>query len=211
VVTATTAQRYGIGWWIDENRFGYRSVLAQGGTPGGAAWLRVIPSEQVVVVLLANKGVTFASDVVDAAIARLLPRYAAMMNVTRPPQASNASSPAPAPLDSSFTGGWAGEVLSESGEVKMQLTVSESGAVLATLSSRPGQSPGRARFSGRLFRLNITGDLATTDSTHGQRMFFYLRPGDGVMNGAVTVGAGTGVLSGLEGRVSYWVELRRSR
>ena len=47
------------------------------------------------------------------------------------------------------------------------------------------------------------------DNTRGQRPFFYLRPGDGVMNGAVTLGAGTGVLSGLEGRVSYWVELRR--
>jgi CubicO group peptidase (beta-lactamase class C family) len=210
-VPATSTQRYGIGWWIDENRFGYRSVLAQGGTPGSAAWLRLIPSEQIVVVLLANKGVSFARAVVDAAIAELLPRYAALMNATQPAQASNASTPAPAALDTSFVGGWTGEVLTESGEVKMQLTVSDSGAVLATLSSRPGASPGRARFSGRLFRLNITGDLATTDSTRGQRMFFYLRPGDGVMNGAVTLGAGTGTLSGLEGRVSYWVELRRPR
>jgi hypothetical protein len=87
----------------------------------------------------------------------------------------------------------------------MQLTVSDSGTVRATLSSRAGESTGRARFAGRLFRLNITGDLSTADSTQGQRLSFYLRPDVGVMNGAVTLGAGTGVLSGLEGRVSYWV------
>ncbi len=208
-VPATSTQRYGIGWWIDENRFGYRSLLAQGGTGAAAAWLRVIPSERVVVVVLANKGVSFARAVVDAAIADLLPRYAELMNAPQPTQTSAMPAAAPAPLDTSFVGAWRGELLTESGEVKMDLTVSDSGAVRATFSSRPGASPGRARFATRLLRLTITGDLGTADSTRGQRLFFYLRPGAGVMNVAVTLGAGTGALSGVEGRVSYWVELRR--
>lgn len=160
-------------------------------------------------MLLAHKGVSFARAVVDAAIAELLPRYATLMNTAQPTQANSAPAPAPAVVDTSFVGTWTGEVLTESGEVKMRLTVSDSGAVRATFSSRPGESTGRARFASRLFRLTITGDLGTADSTRGQRLFFYLRPRDGVMNGAVTLGAGTGVLSGLEGRVSYWVELRR--
>lgn len=209
-VPATSTQRYGIGWWIDEKRFGYRSLLAQGGTGGAAAWLRVIPSERVVVVVLANKGVTFARAVVDAAIAEVLPRYAELMNAPQPTPASSAPV-APAVLDSSFVGTWRGEVLTESGEVKMELTVSNTGAVRATYSSRPGESPGQARFAARLFRLTITGDLGTADTTRGQRLFFYLRPGAGIMSGAVTLGAGTGALAGVEGRVSYWVELRRPR
>jgi CubicO group peptidase (beta-lactamase class C family) len=208
VVPATSQRHYGIGWWVDEDRFGYRSLLAQGGTAGSATWLRLIPSERVVVVVLSNKGVSFASNVVDAAISDLLPRYAAGLTAA---QQTPRSTPAPATqiLDTSFVGAWTGSVLTESGEVAMQLTVSDSGAVRAAFSSRPGESPGRARFAGRLFRLNIAGDLTSADSTRGQRILFYLRPGDGIMNGTVT--QGMSAASGLEGRVSYWVELRRPR
>jgi CubicO group peptidase (beta-lactamase class C family) len=208
VVPAGSQRSYGIGWWV-EDRFGYRSLLAQGGTPGSSTWLRIIPSERVVVVVLANKGVSFASNVVDAAIAELLPRYAALLQSTQQAPATSAPVPAAQGLDTSFVGAWTGVVLTESGEVKMQLTVRDSGAVRATFSSRPGESPGRARFSSGLFRLTITGDLTTADSTHEARIFFYLRPGNGVMNGAVT--QGMSAASGLEGRVSYWVELRRPR
>ena len=206
------SQRYGIGWWVDEDRYGYRSLLSQGGTPAAQTWLRIIPSERVVVVVLANKGVTFASDVVDAAIAEVLPQYAAAMKATtQPAQASGAQAPPVALLDTSFVGAWSGEVLTETGEVKMQITVSDSGAVRATYSSRGEESPGRARYvaSSGSFRLNITGDLDTADSTQGQRLFFYLRPSKGTLSGAVTMGVRRG--SPFEGRVSYWVELRRPR
>src|SRR5439155_22469304 len=46
--------RYGLSWWVEENRFGFRSVLGQGGTFAAQAWLRLIPSEGIAVVLLAN-------------------------------------------------------------------------------------------------------------------------------------------------------------
>jgi hypothetical protein len=97
------------------------------------------------------------------------------------------------------------------GEVKMLITVSDSGAGRATYSSRREASPGRARFvaASSSFRLNITGDLDTADSTQGRRLSFYLRPDKGVMNGAVTMGVRRG--SPFEGRVSHWVELRRPR
>jgi CubicO group peptidase (beta-lactamase class C family) len=63
-VPADGGQRYGLGWWIEENRFGYRSLLAQGGNATAQAWLRMIPSERVAVAVLANKGVGFPGDVV---------------------------------------------------------------------------------------------------------------------------------------------------
>lgn len=209
-VPAGGKQRYALGWWVDDDRFGYRSLLAQGGTPGASTWLRIVPSERTVVVVLSNKGVSFAGDVVDAAIGELLPSYAAAMQTANAQQAMSRPAAAPqAALDTSLTGEWSGEVITESGEVKMDLTVSDSGAARATFSSRAGDSPGRARRRPADFVLNITGDLTTADSTRGQRMSFYLRPGTGVMNGTVTLGVPPTL--GLEGRVSYWVELRRRR
>src|SRR4051812_8373704 len=50
VSTGSGTQRYGLGWWI-EDRFGYRTVLSQGGNSGAQAWLRMIPSERVAVVV----------------------------------------------------------------------------------------------------------------------------------------------------------------
>ena len=210
-VPAGGTQRYGIGWWVEDDRFGYRSLLAQGGTPGAQSWLRIVPSERLVVVVLSNKGVGFAGDVVDAAIAEALPSYGTAMKAATAQQPAPSATPAPArvTLDSSFVGAWSGEVLTETGEVTMHVMVSDSGAVRATFSSREGESPGRARRGRTQFLLNITGDLTTADSTRGQRMSFYLRPGSGVMNGTVTLGVNPTL--GLEGRVSYWVELRRAR
>jgi CubicO group peptidase (beta-lactamase class C family) len=36
-------QRYGLGWWTEPDRYGYRSALAQGGNNLAQAWLRLIP------------------------------------------------------------------------------------------------------------------------------------------------------------------------
>src|SRR6185369_12165973 len=74
VPTGTGTQRYGLGWWI-EDRFGYRTVLAQGGNSGAQAWLRLVPSERVAAVVLVNKGVAFAGAASDALLAALLPKY----------------------------------------------------------------------------------------------------------------------------------------
>lgn len=46
VPTGSGTQRYGLGWWI-EDRFGYRTVLSQGGNSGAQAWLRMVPSLEI--------------------------------------------------------------------------------------------------------------------------------------------------------------------
>src|SRR6185369_17907394 len=92
VPTGSGTQRYGLGWWI-EDRFGYRTVLSQGGNSGAQAWLRMVPSERVAAVVLVNKGVAFAGAATDAALAAVLPRYAEAMKAS----AATTASPSPAP------------------------------------------------------------------------------------------------------------------
>ena len=55
--------RYGLGWWVKEDLYGYRGALAQGGTNDASASLQLIPSEGIVVVALANTGTTCRGDV----------------------------------------------------------------------------------------------------------------------------------------------------
>ena len=209
VVPTGDGGEYGMGWWVDENKFGYRSVLAQGGTDAAQAWLRVIPSERIAVVVLANKGVGFTGGVVDALIAAMLPRYAEL----RAQAASSAKAQSPAPtrikLDSTFVGTWVGSIRAEDGDVPVEITMTDSGSVRATVGSHSGERLGRARFDDPQFLVRIPGDLVTSDTTSGRRLSFYMRPRNGVLNGTVTTRPRAS--SGLDGQVSYWVELTKRR
>ena len=58
-----------------------------------------------------------------------------------------------------------------------------------------------------LFRITLPGDLATPDSSQGRQIIFYLSRGTGALYG--NVASPPPAASGLQGRVSYWVELRK--
>ena len=95
----TNGQRYGLGWWTESDRFGYGSALAQGGNDRAQAWLRLIPSERVAVVLLISHGAGFGETVSDAALATLLPRYAeGLVARARERAAQTSPPPTPAPV-----------------------------------------------------------------------------------------------------------------
>jgi len=210
-VPADGNQQYGLGWWIETDRYGYRSVLAQGGTDASSTWLRIIPSERVVAVVLANKGVGFSSEVVDAMIAALLPRYADGLAAQKARSLAARSTPAPNPatprLDSAYVGTWHGVVRAEQGDLPLEIVVSDSGSLCARVGAEASERMGRATFATGLFRLRVPGDLQSADTTGGRQLAFYLRPRGGVVNGTVTTNPN--IASHLVGRFSYWVELRK--
>jgi CubicO group peptidase (beta-lactamase class C family) len=151
-VPADSRGRYGFGWTVQDDRFGYRSLLAQGGDFASSAWLRIIPSEQIVVVVLVNISVSFPGEVIDAILSAMLPRYAELHAAQQVRATSGAPTPSsvalPAPLDSVLVGTWRGMIRAEHGDVPLEITVSDSGAIRAMLgrSSRVALRP--ARHSG---------------------------------------------------------------
>ena len=208
VLARDSTGHYGFGWSVEDDRFGYRSLLAQGGTDAAQAWLRIVPSERIIVAVVANKGVGLAQAVVDSVLGELLPRYAEAAAKAR--ASTNASSPtAAARLDSMFTGAWRGTVRAEAGELPLDVDISEAGSVRAKVGRSPDERGGSARFGRRLFVVRIPGGLDTQDTTAGRRLSLYLRPRDGVMNGVLTTFPSSD--SGLVGQLSYWVELRKRR
>ena len=207
VPTDQPSSRYGLGWWIEEDRFGYRSVLAQGGNDRASTWLRMIPSERIAVVLLVNRGVGFPSSAVDATLGALLPRYADGVVAQR-----RAASPAPtippaAPrmLDSATTGRWTGAVHAAGGKVPVTFVIDSIGTVRATIGTR--SDSGSARL-GRQLVVRISGDLEAAAPSGIQREIrLYLAPYRGGWGGVATVRPPAA--TGTDGRVSYWAELRR--
>jgi len=198
--------RYGLGWWIEDDRFGYRSVLAQGGNAVAQAWLRMIPSERLGVVLLVNRGVGFPSSAVDMALAALLPKYAeGIAAKARAAQAAANPPAAPRMLDSTVTGRWSGAVYAAGGKVQVSFVIDSTGQVRATIGTR--SDSGTARM-GRQLVIRLPGDLEAPNPPGIQRQIsLYLRPYNAGWGGVATVrppGA-----TGTDGRVSYWAEFSR--
>jgi len=211
VPTGSGTQRYGLGWWI-EDRFGYRTVLSQGGNSGAQAWLRLIPSERIAAVVLVNKGVAFAGAATDAAIAAVLPKYAEAMaaNAASVSAQSKAATPAPPkPLDSTIVGEWVGEVHAAGGVVPLQFTIASDGSARVRVGARSDSGVARvsAQVADRLL-LRFPGDLeAPNPAGMNRETRLYLdRRGTG-FGGVITTRPPSA--TGLDGSVSYWVEIKR--
>jgi CubicO group peptidase (beta-lactamase class C family) len=125
-VDAGKQGRYGLGWWVEENRFGFRSVLAQGGTDAAQAWLRLIPSEGIAVALLCNSGSASVGSVVDEILSTLLPVYAEKR--TQAVAATEAPKPVQ-PLSPAFVGSWKGMIKTFRGDIPLTFSIPESGEV----------------------------------------------------------------------------------
>jgi CubicO group peptidase (beta-lactamase class C family) len=212
VSTGSGTQRYGLGWWI-EDRFGYRTVLSQGGNSGAQAWLRMIPSERVAAVVLVNKGVAFAGAATDAALAAVLPRYADAMKAS----AATAATPSPAPattpqlLDSTMVGSWAGVVRTASGDVRVEFDIAPGGEVRSRIGARSdsGRARPSAQYANRLL-LRIPGDLEAANPTGMNREIrMYLDKRGAAFSGVITTRPPSD--TGLDGSVSYWLEITRRR
>jgi CubicO group peptidase (beta-lactamase class C family) len=202
--------RYGLGWWIDEELYGYRSVLGQGGNSFATAVLRLIPSEGIVVAALANTGSSLPWKVMDEVLCTLLPSY-------REKRARDTGSEKPrrpdAPLPAALTGTWTGKIQTYQGNLPLTFSISASGDVHARLGSQLETLLNNARFSdivevpgsdrGQLTG-RMSGDLGT-DDLKGSRydLAFYLTLEGELLYGAVTAGDYP--------RLSFWVELRKEK
>ena len=209
----TNGQRYGLGWWTESDRFGYRSALAQGGNDRAQAWLRLIPSERVAVVLLMSKGVGFGETVSDAALAAVLPRYAEGLVARareRAAQASPPPTPAPVALDSTVVGVWTGFVRTLDSSIPLELAIAASGQIQARIGTRADAGTARiSTTSGRLL-VRIPGDLEAPNPTGQNRVIrFYLRSRGPGFGGHVTTRPPSA--TGLDGDVTYWAEITRRR
>ncbi len=193
--------RYGLSWWVEENRFGFPSVLAQGGNFFAQAWLRLIPSEGIAVVLLANSGHASFSTVVDEILSALLPVYGEKRE--RPVATTERTNPAQLPFPQ-FVGSWKGAVKTFRSDIPLTFSIPHSGEVRVQVGSQPATRLDNPRFNEKRLAGKIpSGKLGFDEETgpyHGEDMLgFYLYLRDGALKGAVVT----------RHAAPYWVELKR--
>jgi len=73
---APNYQKYGLGWGLNNDDNGYRSVSHTGGMPGVNTILKLIPSENIAVVVLCNKGGPLPFVTANQIFSVLLPDFA---------------------------------------------------------------------------------------------------------------------------------------
>ncbi len=200
--------RQSLAWSITENRHGYRTLLAQGGTLDAQAWLMLVPSEKIVVTVLANYGSAPGAEVVDQTLATLLPLYLDGLERARTTPAAPPSAPAPVAAGATeLAGKWSGDIHTHRGRLPLVLTVTPDGAVDAVFAQQGPVRLTNARVSGNRVSGRMRGDLGVDDTGPSPyELRFQLQVQGGHLFGAAV----TYALEGFEGpRLPFWVELKR--
>lgn len=207
-VNADGGMRYGLGWWVNEDQHGYRGVLAQGGTDDATAYLQLIPSEGIVVVVLANTGDTFPPALVDEILSVLLPAYRQNIATTadhKQAVPANASKPS-----ASLVGTWVGKVRTYRADLPLTFVIADSGDVHVQLGSAPAALLNKSRLGEQSLNGRIAGKLGTDEDTgptpYDLDFELYLK--GPTLFGAVTTHPRPGDYYGA--RLSYWVELKKA-
>lgn len=185
------------GWWVD-SRYGFRTLVANGGTVSDQAWVWVLRDEGIAVVVLTNFGNVNTGYVLDESLSILLPAY----RKRRAADTAAASAPGAAteaPQSDLFTGAWAGVVRTENGDVPLSLSVRASGDIHAKLGSQLETLLNQPRFrDGRLSGI-MTGDLGV--GATALKLYLFMR--EGVLKGTAVTDPSP--------QLPHWVELKREQ
>jgi len=207
IANVSEGQHYGIGWWINDDYFGYRSLFASGGTNDSSAILQMIPSEGIAVAVISNTGTTLPGAVVEEVFSELLPSI-------RERRANTARSHPPEPEttqthDSSLAGEWRGAIRTHQGNIPVTFSISPLGEVRAKLGSQPAALLDKASVGDSSVYGFLPGEVGTDDAPrppYNLEVDLTLR-GDTLAGAATTRELRTGERGAL---LPYWMELKRT-
>jgi CubicO group peptidase (beta-lactamase class C family) len=198
----TSFGKYGFSWTVEDDRFGYRSVLSQGGTDAAQAWLRLIPSEKIAVIVLSNSGSGSFAYIVDEILSTLLPKYGEVRAkaVAAPQNApANIAPQGPAPA---FIGNWSGIIKTYRGDLPLTLSINAAGDVHIKLGTQLNTLLNDVRFRPQRLSGRFAGDLGLDDiGVTGYSLHLSLNLRDGALLGAAETEASA--------RLAFWTELKK--
>jgi hypothetical protein len=193
-------RQYSLGWSLDADLFGYRGILAQGGTTADQAWLRLIPSEEIVVVALANNGM-MSEVVVHEILATLLPTYGE--NRAKAGEKKTVPNTNNTPWPNTLVGTWKGMVKTYREEIPLTFSIADSRDVHAKLGSQLTTLLNDARFDKQRLRGRMSGDLGLEEDTGAEHYYldFELSVRDDELKGVAVTAPNP--------NLPFWVELKK--
>ncbi len=210
---------YGIGWSINADEHGYRSVAHSGGMSGVNTHLLLFPSERLAIAVLANASSELPFIAAAQIAAAMLPSYAERLatDLAKPPQPSDPtqSQPSFAPPPE-LLGDWHGTVHTYQGDFALKLWFKESGDIHAQLGDQLKTLVNYAEFTNGTLAGRMLGTIATEDAARRpHEVYLDLKLRARLLNGAIY--AVTPYQQGEGGApdkrpgyaIGYWAELSR--
>ena len=202
-VEAADGERYGIGWWMNPNLYGYEVFFGSGGSNDSAAALYLVPSEGLVVAALANTGTLLADQAAQEALAAVLPKFREgreKAQKTAKPKADSSQSTPPGTL----AGTWTGEIHTWQGVVPLTFSISPTREVHVTINSRDRVLQKASVEANEIYGV-FEGDVGTPDAPRAP----YNLEADLYLRGNILAGAVT--TRGDGPALPYWVRLQRAK
>jgi CubicO group peptidase (beta-lactamase class C family) len=219
VPAAEPISNFGVGWSIHRDKRGYNSVSHNGGMGGVSTSLHLLPSEGIVVAVLANGNHDRFYGIHDDILAAMLPPYAARRaeETDRPAEAKPAS-PAVFTAVPQLNGTWAGAVHTYNSDIPLTLLFQRDGDVHVQLGNQPKTLLNDVKFRDDRLKGFFAGDIGTQDANRRPyRLHFDLKLRKGVLYGAtlaVTHREGTDGAAPERrcgNALAHWTELRKQR
>jgi CubicO group peptidase (beta-lactamase class C family) len=161
---ATTApqRNYGLGWAIHEDDCGYKTIVHGGGMPGVSTDLKLLPAEDLAVVVLSNTSNSKVYTVKEEIIGTLVPKYGEKYRakLQAPPLAALPFIP-PAAL----VGEWRGAIHTYSGVQSAGLSIRENGEIKVTMFGQFSTLLNMVEFKDDVLQGACYGTIKTEDAT----------------------------------------------
>lgn len=125
---ASTApdKNYAVGWAVAKDDNGYRTVSHSGGMPGVSTLLKLVPSENLVVCILANGRHGRVYGLGDDILSVLLPKYGEAVKARKKPEEKK---PAKFVPPAELLGTWTGRLRTYEGETPLTLVFEADGDI----------------------------------------------------------------------------------
>lgn len=201
---------YGVGWGINEDSLGIRTVSHSGGMSGVNTILTLVPDHDLVVAMLVNTQSPLPFQAAENCVGALIPAYRERLIMKR---AETAPQDEPEGVPAELFGCWNGKIETYSGDVEWVLDIR--GPFEASASYRGETFPvNDLAMKGALLTGNFEGQIPTPDASRRRhRIHMELtRRGEALCGAAGAVSSFEGEGGGAPGNrrgnaVCHWTEL----
>jgi CubicO group peptidase (beta-lactamase class C family) len=153
--------RYGLGWFLDDDDYGYSVAWHTGSMRGTNTMLKFVPGEDIAVVVLVNTGSELRRKIPNDIIGILLPDYGHRWREERDrpdePREEFISPP-------ELLGEWKGEITTYDESVEVVLAVQTDGDVHVQIGDQLETLLNRARFSDGYLTGTSYGTIPSSDA-----------------------------------------------
>jgi len=175
------------GWFTGHLKSGVPVLIKNGGQPGVATSLYMLPSENLACMVLTNRsdGRELCSEVCDQVLASYNPEW-------RQPEEAAGPSSAAFVVTPSFSGRWMGTLVNDGAKMPVRLNIESSDSATLALGDKPAERITGMQSEGVAFMGASTGGIYSADAlrTAAKTLKIKLIPYEGKLVGRILATAG---------------------